>query len=352
MKPLTHARHAMLAFASRSGLFTLVGRTNWRRQRLCILCFHGIAIADEVRWRPGLYITLEQFASRMSRLNALGATVLSLDEGLRRLGEGTLPERAVVITFDDGGYDFHRQALPVLSTHHFPATLYLTTYYCGRDEPVLSLAADYALWKSGLEVMAPWPELGIQEVGGLQSDVSRRKVANEIVAAMRRRESEPQGRNALLSELVERVGVDLGAMRASRLLSIMSPDEVLDASRTDVAIELHTHRHRTPRDRAAFLGELKENRDVIVRIVGREPNHFCYPSGDVDPCMWPWLADAGIRSATTCQVALAQDSSPRFALPRYLDSSMQVDASFDGWITGPAAFLSRPTPAPEQVYAT
>jgi len=46
-------------------------------------------------------------------------------------GAGTEP--AVAITFDDGFQNLYRNALPVLSRYGFPATVFLVTDYCERD---------------------------------------------------------------------------------------------------------------------------------------------------------------------------------------------------------------------------
>jgi hypothetical protein len=231
--------------------------------------------------------------------------------------------------------------------------VYLTTYYSGRKEPVLPLAVDYMLWKSGRTDFPGWARLGVPALEGIDAEPVRRGLALRLSAAMRHATDDQQALLDLLDEAGAIVQVEASSVRAKRLISIMPPDEVLDASRRKVGIELHTHRHRTPRDRALFLRELSDNRDAIMGVVGREPRHFCYPSGDVDPVMRPWLKEAGVISATTCQVALAEASSDCYLLPRFLDTSAQSQASFEGWITGAAAFLSRhaPIPASPEAYA-
>jgi peptidoglycan/xylan/chitin deacetylase (PgdA/CDA1 family) len=342
MTLVTRLRRAALSFGSKSGAFHAVGRSDWRQRRLTILCYHGLALEDEHLWRPGLYITPTQFGDRLARLKALGATVLPLDEGLQRLRTGTLPRQAVTITFDDGGGDFYSAGLPLLRAAGMPATVYLTTYYCLADAPIYSLAIDYLLWRGPGRVLEPWPEMGITEPVRFPDERARGVVTARMVAATRGPAFTIARRAALLEELATRLGGDAGHLQRHRLLRIMTPDQVSECARSGVAIELHTHRHRTPRDAGLFRRELDDNAQVIERLSGSAPRHFCYPSGDYVRPMFDWLAAAGVRSAVTCEVALAGAGSPQFRLPRFLDTAQQPEAAFDGWVTGGAAWVSRP----------
>jgi peptidoglycan/xylan/chitin deacetylase (PgdA/CDA1 family) len=335
-------RRAALSVARATGALRAIGRSDWRQRRLTILCYHGLALEDEHLWRPGLYLTPAQFGTRIARLGALGATVLPLDEALRRLRDGTLPPLAVAITFDDGGADFHSAALPLLRAAGMPCTVYLTTYYCLAGVPIYSLAVDYLLWRGRARVLEAWPDVGIAEAVPLDDARVRTALAGRIVAATRGPAFPTARRDALLDELAARLGGDASVLRRRRVLSIMTEDEASECARSGVSVELHTHRHRTPRDAALFRRELDDNARVIQRIRGSAPRHFCYPSGDYDPAMFDWLASAGVESAVTCEVALAGVAAPRFRLPRFLDTSLQPEAAFDGWVTGGAAWVSRP----------
>ena len=51
------------------------------------------------------------------------------------------------ITFDDGTYDFYKQAYPIVKRYGFPVTVYQTTYYSDRGLPVFNLICSYLLWK-------------------------------------------------------------------------------------------------------------------------------------------------------------------------------------------------------------
>src|SRR6185436_11655546 len=99
----------------------------------------------------------------------------------------------------------------------------------------------------------------------------------------------------------------------------MSAREISELASQGVDIQLHTHRHRTPRERELFLREIEDNRKSIRNFTGKAASHFCYPSGDYDPAFLPWLKEAGVVSATTCETGLASRQCDPLLLPRMLD---------------------------------
>jgi peptidoglycan/xylan/chitin deacetylase (PgdA/CDA1 family) len=64
---------------------------------------------------------------RLGILRAGDYNVL-LGEALQRLFAKELPPRSVSITFDNGTYDFYKQAYPILKRYGFPVTVYQTTF--------------------------------------------------------------------------------------------------------------------------------------------------------------------------------------------------------------------------------
>ncbi len=158
---------AALSALRRSGIFSLVTNSRWRQQRLLILCYHGTSLEDEHLWRPTLYIHPQKLEQRLEALKKGEFSVLPLGDALQRLRAGTLPPRSVVITFDDGTYDFFRQAYPLLTSFGFPVTVYQTTYYTSVERPVFNLICSYMLWTRRGKVIADGEDLGLRPATGL-----------------------------------------------------------------------------------------------------------------------------------------------------------------------------------------
>ncbi|HPQ16139.1 MAG TPA: polysaccharide deacetylase family protein, partial [Bryobacteraceae bacterium] len=150
-----------------------------------------------------------------------------------------------------------------------------------------------------------------------------------------------EGKQELLKQLARTAGVDYGELVRKRLLQIMTPGEVCELARAGIDFQLHTHRHRTPSDRDLFLREIRDNRERLQALTGRNPVHFCYPSGVHKPEFLPWLAEASIASATTCEPDLASPRSNPLLLPRLVDHCGLDEVEFEGWLCGCSAFLPR-----------
>src|SRR5687768_15102295 len=175
---LKQGKQAVLQSLKTSGVFTIVHRSKWRRQRLLILCYHGIATSDEHLWNGGHFISPGVFRNRLQLLRKSACAVLPLDEAIQRLYVNDLPPRAVVITFDDGTTDFYSHAFPLLSEYGYPVTLYLTTFYSGYQKPIFDLMTAYLLWKGRDRV------LNLKTITGRDSAIELGdETARETVAA-------------------------------------------------------------------------------------------------------------------------------------------------------------------------
>ena len=116
---LKKLKQGTLGTLQTSGVFRLVENSRWRQNRLLILAYHGISLDDEHQWDPSLYMTPDCFRRRMQLLKDSNCTVLPLAEAVHSLYQQDLPERCVALTFDDGTYDFYKEARPILREFDF-----------------------------------------------------------------------------------------------------------------------------------------------------------------------------------------------------------------------------------------
>jgi peptidoglycan/xylan/chitin deacetylase (PgdA/CDA1 family) len=334
-------RRAAIVAGKRMGVDSIIAGSHWRRQRLAILCYHGISLEDEHLWDPGLYMHPVTLERRMAHLRGGQYSVLSLGEGLARLQEGTLPPRAVAVTFDDGTHDFYVRARPILERYQIPATVYVTTYYVHFQRPVFPVTCSYLLWK-GRDGSLSLPEVFGRVRLGLANPTARQRAWREIVRYANDAQLGAQGKDELLRRLAAALGLDYGMFVGKRLLTLMSADEVGAVAAAGFDVQLHTHRHRMPRDKALFLREIEDNRANLEAITGRRPSHFCYPSGEYFSEAVGWLREAGVESATTCDPGLASPKRSALMLPRVVDTEAKDLLDVAGWLSGTSAFLTFP----------
>jgi peptidoglycan/xylan/chitin deacetylase (PgdA/CDA1 family) len=332
---------SLLNVSRAAGAFRFARNTSWRGEQLLIICYHGVSIDDEHEWGRGLYMTPEGLAGRFELLRRRRCAVLPLDEAVRRLYEGTLPARSVALTFDDGNFDFYSRAWPLLKAYGFPATVYLTTYYCETNLPVFPLVVSYVLWKGrALEFSFPLSSRGDVRLD-TRSAEGRRSAQQTIVRVAHAEGMSAKEKDALAERLADVVGVDYAEIKRKRLMHIMNAKEVREVAAAGVDIQLHTHRHRSPPDEERYRAEVATNRERIVALTGATPRHFCYPSGAWSPRFSNWLGEENIVSATTCEPGIASARQDRFRLPRLLDHSEMTPLEFDAWLCGLGALLPR-----------
>ncbi len=350
---LKRIKQATLILLKKSGAAKLVSDSRWRRRRLLILAYHGISLTDEHLWNGSYFMQAGLFRRRLELIRAFGCTVLPFDEAVSRLYSGSLPERAVAITFDDGSRDFYQEAFPILQEFNFPVSLYLTTFYTHYNRPVFDLMCSYLLWKGKGGVLDLKKIIGRESVIDLRSSAARAAAWLQIYLFTHDQKLKAEEKDELLASLAKHLGVDYDSLIQQRVLHNLSAEEIVKLAESGVDIQLHTHRHRTPLDRTLFAREIEENRNSIRQMTGRTASHFCYPSGVTNALFLPWLKESGVISATTCESGLASRKSNPLMLPRLLDTWTLSDVEFAGWLSGISSVLPRrpqPKEFPEAVY--
>jgi len=124
-----------------------------------ILMYHEVTQASQVERlsshiQRGYICTAEEFEAHMQVLSSNGMRGLSLLELAAALrGEVPWPDKAVVITFDDGYEGNHTHARPILKRHGFHATFFIVTNKMG-DDSMMSWAQLQELCDEGFHVQS------------------------------------------------------------------------------------------------------------------------------------------------------------------------------------------------------
>lgn len=326
------AKTVLLHVVKRLGGFRLARRLTARGLR--ILCYHGIALGDEHRFRGRLFMHPHTFDARMKCLAGLGYPILPLDDAVRRLYAGTLPAAAVVITFDDGWEGACTHALPTLRARGIPVTLYVTTYYVGKGTQVFNVAVQYLFWRT---------KVARFELPGVADDIApcdltdpqQRLRAQNAVLRHGKSLATAEDRQALLRTLGAALEIDVAELERQGVMKFASAQTIGALHHAGVDIQLHAHRHNlfdgTP---AVVTRELVDNRAALSPLIGGSPTHFCYPGGIYTAAMWPTLEALGVESATTCESGFNYADTPRYGLRRILDEEGLTDIEFEAELCG------------------
>jgi peptidoglycan/xylan/chitin deacetylase (PgdA/CDA1 family) len=133
-----------------------------------VLMYHEVSPAPHPSFQR-YTVTVREFTRQMRWLTAFGYHAIDMDTLLRaRLGQGSLPRRPVVITFDDGFQGCADHAVPVLRAHKLTAVFFLVTGMMGETSrwllPELGLELPLMSWDTARALVAEGFQCGAHTV--------------------------------------------------------------------------------------------------------------------------------------------------------------------------------------------
>lgn len=308
------------------GLFRLARHVT--RHGLRIICYHGFAVAEEYKYRSTLFIRDDFFRKRVEYLRRERYPILPLRDALGALAAGQLPPCSTVITMDDGWRGVYTVGLPIIQELEIPVTVYVTTYYVQNRMPVYTVTVSYLFWRATPRVVDLPRGIG-------SFDLECEAAKAEGVAQKFGAELPPDERLEFLRELAAVLGVCFDEIERQHLFEVMDEQQLRGLAAAGVDIQLHSHRHQWPLyDKEAVESEIAENRRLLQRAVSYPLEHFCYPSGVYGLHQAEWLAELGVKSATTIEPGLNYRDTSRFALRRLVDGGPVSDIEFAAEMTG------------------
>jgi peptidoglycan/xylan/chitin deacetylase (PgdA/CDA1 family) len=129
--------------------------------RIAILGYHKIGLPPPDGWETWFFVSETVFSEQLAALRDGGWQPIDLTTFVRGLEEPEkLPERAALITFDDGYRSVREIALPVLERFGYPAVLFMSTDFVGHTN-VFDLESEPE------EPLCDWDDLRELERGGV-----------------------------------------------------------------------------------------------------------------------------------------------------------------------------------------
>jgi peptidoglycan/xylan/chitin deacetylase (PgdA/CDA1 family) len=219
---------------------------HWRAARsLAVLAYH------EIRDR-------ERFAWQLDHLRRATSPVSVRD--VIRAAEGGigLPQRAVLVTFDDGHRDVLEVAMPMLRERGMPAVAFVVSGLVGTEAP--------HWWTEVKDLVA---------TGGRSSAVAGLRPEDAVRALKRVRN------DVRLEALAD---LRRTAPRPARSVRQLTEDDLDRLESDGVAIGSHslTHPCLTRCSSETIREEVDEAHEILAASLGHEIDAFAYPDGDRD----------------------------------------------------------------------
>jgi peptidoglycan/xylan/chitin deacetylase (PgdA/CDA1 family) len=140
-----------------------LGAPDDSNRTLRVLMYHKV----NDLWPNPITVPTAVFAEQMALLGDLGYVPVSLERVRDHYVDGVpLPERAVLISFDDGYRDNLENAFPILAAHGFPAVVFVPIAYLDDSRP---LPHEEPLVRAGIRnPTLSWDQLPELEAGGVR----------------------------------------------------------------------------------------------------------------------------------------------------------------------------------------
>lgn len=241
-------------------------------------------------------------------LIARNFNVLPLREAVERLRSGSLPARAVCITFDDGYANNCEIALPILSRRRVPATVFVAPGYLNGKRMFNDTVLE-AVRRARADASPP-----TLAGADLTSTRGRIEAWERIVTSWKY--LDPGERLAR----AEALAMEVGAALPTDIM--MTDEQVRRLHRAGIEIGAHTMSHPilTRIDPGASFQEMTESRRRLEEIIGSRVTSFAYPNGrpikDYDRTHVALAGQAGFALAVTTAWGAATMGSDRLQIPR------------------------------------
>jgi peptidoglycan/xylan/chitin deacetylase (PgdA/CDA1 family) len=251
------------------------------------------------------------------QIHYLAATyrIITLDDMILNLASGILPQRAAVLTFDDGYYDTFSAAWPILKRYHVTATTFIATGCIGTGAPLWTDTLAQ-IFKRTIAKTVSLPLASVEQQFPLESTDQRLSALQLTKAWLKQLPTSDRQRH--LRELKHHLRDD---DRRGLERHMLDWEEIRQLSREGMQFGAHTVNHpvlsRLPEGEA--FQEIQQSKSDLEEQLQREVTTFAYPNGtadDFDHRTEELVRKIGFRGACSTLAGLSRPGSDLFAIPR------------------------------------
>ena len=260
---------------------------------LRVLAYHRISDPTRASMLdPRLISATPEIFERQMAYLARDYRVVSIEDVLNAIECGSrLPDKAVLITFDDAYVDFASNAWPILKTYRLPVTVFVPTAY--PDQPERAFWWDRLYWAF---FHTSKTELAASPIGPLplETNEARRNGLRKLQIYMK--SLAHQQAMALTDEVCSELGIEKTSYK-----SALSWEELRQLAREGVTLGAHTQTHPilTQLEPGQIRAEVAGSQQDLKREIGKVLPVFCYPNGNCNEVVTNILGEAGFVAAFT-----------------------------------------------------
>ncbi len=196
--------------------------------------------------------------------------VVSLEEVLNAVEKGTrLPNRAVLVTFDDAYCDFTDYAWPILKRYRLPATMFVPTAYPDHPDRAFWWDRLYRAFSSTSQIdLDPTPIGPLPLRSPEERRQSLKRLQNHVKTLA----------HAEAMALVDAICLKLDSRRITQK-SVLSWEELRQLAKEGVTLGAHTKTHPilTQLPPKQVREEISSSQQDLKREIGTVLPVFCYP---------------------------------------------------------------------------
>ena len=240
-----------------------------------IITYHAV---DEFPNYIDLFMAPEKFEAQMKYIHT-HYDIITLEEAVNIIEtRRSIPQNAIVITFDDGYKDNYHTVYPIIKRYGLPMTIFISSDYIKSGMPTFVYATIVLLENAKNKLL----DLSNYDLGKFMLDnaASKEQAILEIdrYSKMLRFDQRQQ----LLQEIISKVG--LNGEKHILIDKMLTWENISEMSHNLVSFGSHTCRHPN----LTHLGsedlhhELVRSKQSIEKKIHKEVKYFAYPYGGKD----------------------------------------------------------------------